>query len=398
MLEGIRVVDVSRVIAGPFATRILADLGAEVIKVEQPGSGDETRGWVRGGIGGEPTSPAFATFNPGKKSITLDLKHPPARDALVRLTESADVFIHNFRPGVTERLGIDADTLRKRNPRLVYCGISGFGESGPLAGRPGNDAIAQAYGGLMGMLGEPGRPPVRCVAPVGDLNAGYNAVVGVLGALLGRERSGTGATISTSLYESVMGMMGHYLTDYLTTGEAVGRLGSRNRFAQPNQAFPTADGYVVVSAVNDAMWRRAATAMDAPELAVDPRFAAQPDRVANQDELIRLMEEITRRHPSAHWVETFDRADVLCAPIQSIDAVVADEQARELGILTETEAETGRTRIPIVARQFRVNGDRGRPGRLSTLGEHTAQVLGELGYSADEIDQISVETPHLSST
>ncbi|WP_372349753.1 CaiB/BaiF CoA transferase family protein [Streptomyces sp. KL116D] len=393
MLDGIRVVDVSRVIAGPFATRILADLGAEVIKVEQPGSGDETRAWIRGDIAGEPTSPAFATFNPGKKSIALNLKHIPARDALVRLAESADVFIHNFRPGVVEQLGIDADTLRARNPRLVYCGISGFGETGPLARRPGNDVIAQAYGGLMGMLGEPGRPPVRCVAPVGDLNAGYNAVVGILGALLGRERSGTGATISTSLYESVMGMMGHYLTDYLATGEAVGRLGSRNRFAQPNQAFPTADGYVVVSAVNDAMWRRAAAALDAPELADDPKFATQPERVANQGELIRLMEGITRRRPSAHWVDSFDRADVLCAPIQSIDAVVTDEQARELGILTETQTENGETRIPIVARQYQVDGERGQPGRLPGLGEHTAEVLGELGYTAAEIDLISSTGP-----
>jgi crotonobetainyl-CoA:carnitine CoA-transferase CaiB-like acyl-CoA transferase len=375
-LRGIRVIDLTRVIAGPLSTQLLADFGAEVIKVEKPSGGDDSRAYSRSKLGGVDVSAVFANLNMGKKSICLDLREESDRQVLLSLVDNADVFIHNYRPGVAERMGLDAKALTDRNTRLIYCAISGFGESGPLQFRPGNDIAAQAYGGLMSLLGDGDGPPTRCPVSIADINTGYSAAIGILGALVGRGATGRGAVIGTSLLESMIGMMGHYLTDYLLTGETIGRLGSGNRFGQPNQAFRTSDGYIVLAAVNQEMWCRAAAALGGENLAEDPRFQTQRDRVVHQDALVEAIEARTCRRATSEWVDRMDSARVTCAPIRNISEVVADEQTSALGMITQ--ADYCGVSVPVVAAQLRVNGKRSARGSVPGLGEHTTEVLSDV--------------------
>jgi crotonobetainyl-CoA:carnitine CoA-transferase CaiB-like acyl-CoA transferase len=389
LLEGIRVIDLSRIISGPFTTQILAEFGAEVIKVERPPKGDESRGYVRAEVNGTPISPLFATLNSGKRSICIDLQQPAGVGVLLDLIASADVFIHNFRPGVAEKLGIDADTLRTRNHRLVYCAISGFGEMGPLQYKAANDIAGQAYGGLMSVIGEPDSTPVRCPVPVADIVAGYNAAVGILAALQGRTITGQGAVIRTSLLETVVGLMGQYITDFMVTGEPIGRMGSQNRFGQPNQAFKAADGFVVIAAVNERMWQRCAEALGGLELCSDPRFITQQDRVIHQEDLAVAITRLTENVSMKDLIARLEAVGVSCAPINDVEQLTKDEQVEALGMLTTTDYFG--VEVPIVSSQVRV--DDKRPVRMPVphLGADTSAVLAQLGYSDKKIAELAAE-------
>ena len=242
VLSGIRVIDMSRIIAGPLAAQNLADFGADVIKVERPGTGDDSRGYVRGRIDCAEVSPLFVTFNTNKRSICLDINDVTDREVLSKLIGSADVVIHNFRPGVADRLGLDAKTLREGNARLIYCSVSGFGDAGPRRNDVANDIAAQAYGGRMSIVGEPDQPPLRIPIQIADVTTGYNAALGVLAALIGRAKTGEGSIVGTSLFETVLSLMGQYFTDYAVSGVAPRPVGSQNRHGLPNRAFPTMNG------------------------------------------------------------------------------------------------------------------------------------------------------------
>jgi crotonobetainyl-CoA:carnitine CoA-transferase CaiB-like acyl-CoA transferase len=376
LLSGIRVVDLSRIIAGPWASQILSDFGADVIKIERPGTGDEARGYLRGAVDGVRVSPIFVSLNSGKRSVVIDLADAVGRDLLLQLIDGADVFLHNFRPGVVARLGLDEPTLRDRNPRLVYCAITGFGESGPLEYLPGNDIAGQAYGGLMSILGESDGVPIRCPVQVADMCAGYNAAIGILAALCGRSTSGAGANVGTSLFESVLSLMGQYVTDYAVSGVPMARLGSQNRFGQPNQAFPTADGYVVIAATGEQMWQRCTVALERPELAEDPRFVTQQDRVAHQQELAHVIEQITSRLPTAEIVERLGKHNVVAAPILGVDEIADHPQVQALGM--DGQVSFDGIDLPVMASPVRIDGE--RPDRIAVpaLGQHTDEILSAL--------------------
>ena len=274
-LAGVRVVELSRIIAGPFAAQTLADMGAEVIKVETLPRGEEGRTYGTASIDGEPISSLFVALNGGKRSIGIDFKHPDGYSLLRSLVETADVLIHNYRPGVVERLKLDFETVSVWKPDLVYCSISGFGETGPLAQRAANDIAAQAQGGLMSFTGNEGAPPARCPISIADHVTGLNGAIGILAALNERHRTGRGVKIEVALLQTMLTLTAYQLTDCMVTGFVPVPEGSGSRLGQPNQAFPTEDGWVVISATSDAMWERCCRALEAEEWIADPRFSTQ---------------------------------------------------------------------------------------------------------------------------
>ena len=300
------------------------------------------------------------------------------------LVDSADVFIHNFRPGVVERLGLDAETLRQRNPRLVYCAISGFGEMGPRRHEVANDIAAQAYGGLMSIVGEPDGAPIRVPIQIADITTGYNAAIAILAALVGRVKTGEGSTIRTSLFETVLALMGQYFVDYFVTGIPMARLGSQNRHGQPNQAFSTSDGFIVIASTGQEMWKRFVKAMEHPELGEDPRFSTLESRIAHQTELVEAILAITSQFTTEQLANRLKEHDVICAPILTIDQLVDDPQAKALNIHTAVNFEE--VKVPITGSPLRCNGERLTRGDVPSLGQHMESVMRELGSSETDIE------------
>jgi formyl-CoA transferase/CoA:oxalate CoA-transferase len=382
-LAGIRVLDLSRILSGPMATMVLADLGADVVKVENTRGGDDTRQWGPPFLGEEAAY--FLSANRNKRGICLDLKSPQGREVALRLADRADVLVENFRPGTAARLGLGYDELAARNPRLVYASVSGYGQSGPWSSRPGYDAIAQAESGMMSITGEPGGTPVRPGVATADIGAGMWAVIGILAALQARQSTGRGQYVDVSLLDGQLAWLTYVAQGYLATGAPPRPHGSAHPTIVPYQALPTADGYLMVAAGNDKLWRLFAGVVGLAGLAGDPRFATNPDRVRHRDELIPLLEAALAARGRQEWAKLLEEAGVPCAPIATVAEALDSPQAAARGMVAELEHPTvGRLRT--VGSPLRLSDT---PVALRTappvLGQHTDEVLAETGYTAAQI-------------
>ena len=377
-LSRIKVVDLSRVRAGPTCVRQLADHGAAVVKVEAPGSGDA-------GMGGPRHGPDFQNLHRNKRCMTLDLKAEQGLEVLRRLVAGADVLVENFRPDVKHRLGIGYEAMRVLNPRLVYASISGFGEDGPYRMRPGFDQIAQGMGGLMSVTGLPGQGPVRVGIPVADLTAGLFAAQGILIALLEREVSGEGQWVQTNLLAAQIAMMDFQAARWLMRGEVPGQAGNNHPTSIPTGVFATRDGHINIAAVGQPIYARLCRALGLPELITDPDFATLEARQRHRDALNARIEAVTLTATSAEWVERLEAAEVPCGPIYAMDEVFADPQVRHLG-MTPTVAHPALGEIALVGQAITLSRT---PAAIASataeLGEHTDAVLAELGYTSAEI-------------
>jgi crotonobetainyl-CoA:carnitine CoA-transferase CaiB-like acyl-CoA transferase len=382
-LTGVSVLDLTLNVAGPFCTQILGDLGADVVKVERPGRGDETRAWAPPTWNGE--SATFLALNRGKRSLALDLKAPEAGPLLGRLVARADVLVQSFRPGGADALGLGAAAARGANPRLVYCSVTAFGSRGPLRDRPGYDPMMQAYAGHMSLTGYPGQPPTRAGTSLIDMGTGMWAALAILAALRERDRTGRGCEITTALFDTALAWIPYQLLGYLASGQVPGPQGSATSMIVPYQAFPTADGHLMIAAPTDEFFRRLCQALDRADLVADPRFADNPARVRHRAALVPALEATTRTWTTAALLERLRAADVTCAPIRTLDAVVADAQTEA----SEMLAPTPHPAVPdlrTLALPIRWDGERPAPRRPPPrLGEHTAEILAGLGLSEAEI-------------
>jgi len=330
-LAGIVAVELGQSVAAPFVGQLLADLGALVIKVEKPG-GDDARAWGPPFIDGAAAT--FQALNRGKRSVVCDLRDPAQHALLTRLVlERADVVLQNMRPGQVDSLGLGAEALCARKPSLVYCNIGAFGRRGPLAERPGYDPLMQAFGGIMSVTGEPGRPPVRVGPSIVDIGTGLWAAIGIVLALYRRASSGAGGVVDVSLFETAAAWMGPFALQVLASGTLPGKQGTGQAGIVPYRAYATADGHVVVAAGNNELYRRFCTALAHPEWIDDPRFATNPDRVASAAHLDALVEPVMAGRPNAAWGSIFDAAGVPCAPVQDVGQLLAHEQVGALGLL-----------------------------------------------------------------
>jgi crotonobetainyl-CoA:carnitine CoA-transferase CaiB-like acyl-CoA transferase len=386
-LTGITVVDLTRILAGPYCTMALADAGADVVKVEEPGKGDDTRAWGPPFVEGESTY--FLSVNRGKRSLTLNLKHEEGRRILRRLVDGADVLVENFRPGTLDRLGFSYEAVRARNPRLVYASISGYGPDGPWGGKPGYDAIAQGEGGVMSITGSPGGPPTRVGASVADVLAGMTAYQGILLALLRRRETGQGGQVDVSLLESLLAPLSYHASAYLLAGQVPARLGNRHPSLAPYETFEAADGHVIVGVGNDALWRAFCAAAGQPELAADVAFQTNALRVRNYDALHARLAPVLRARSVAEWLARLEGAGVPCGRVRTVAEAIDSEQVAARGLLLEVihpRLGAGRYLGSPIHLSEAGRGSR-RPPPL--LGEHTQEVLAErLGMSAAEVEAL----------
>ena len=370
--------------AGPYCGMLLADMGARVIKVEPP-AGDSSRS-MAGTRGND--SPAFNAVNRGKQGVVLDLNHQQARDVFARLARSSDIVIENFRPGVMAKLGLDYQTLSKENPRLIYASISGHGQTGPWAHKGGFDLIAQGLSGLMSVTGHPGEAPAKVGVPITDLAAGMFALIGILGALHYRSRTGRGQHIDTSLVEAGLALSVWEATHYFTTGQVPGPIGSAHRLTAPYQAFRCADGYITIGGANDRNFTKIARVLGHPEWLADERFITNHERVQNQAALAALVDAVTRTESRAFWIEQFEQAGVPCGPILDYEDALTTPQAIAREMTVDVEHPTlGKLRAlgtPIKMSETPLNPRRRGP----LLGEHTDAVLSDAGYTDNEIEQL----------
>jgi len=386
-LSNLRVLDLTRVLAGPWCTQTLADLGADVIKVERPGSGDDTRGWgppfLKDSAGHETSDAAYyLAANRGKRSVTLDIAAPEGQAIVHKLAARSDVLVENYKVGQLAKYGLDYVTLASLNPRLIYCSITGFGQDGPYKDRAGYDFIIQGMGGFMSITGErddlPGGGPQKAGVAVSDLMTGMYATVAILAALAQRERTGAGQRIDMALFDCVVAMLANMNTNYLTTGNAPGRAGNAHANIVPYQVFAAADGHVIIAVGNDAQFAKFCEVAGHGELATDPRFARNADRVRNRAVLVPLLEQIVRARPVGFWAEALERAGIPCGPINSIAQALADPQIVARGLRVELPHPRAGS-VALVGTPIRMSAsppalDRAPP----TLGQHTDEVLREL--------------------
>jgi crotonobetainyl-CoA:carnitine CoA-transferase CaiB-like acyl-CoA transferase len=335
-LKGYRVIELGHSVAAPYGALVLAEMGAEVIKVERPGVGDDARTWGRASEAGMP--PVFRALNRNKKSVQIDLKSDAGIAQVKALAKDADALIQNLKPGLVDEIGIGPDVLTAENPRLIYVSIHAFGKTGPLAKRPGYDPLMQAFGGIMSTQGMPGGPSVRVGTSIVDMGTGLWAAMGVMAGLLRREKTGKGGIVDASLYETALGWMVYFLPMFAASGQLPPKAGSGVSMISPYQAMRTADSELVMAAGNDNLFAKLSRALGHPEWIDDARFKTNGDRVDNKPELIALIEEVTTTKPTAHWIEVMEEAGIPYAPVQTIDQVAGHEQTAALGILREDEA------------------------------------------------------------
>ncbi|CAA0097847.1 Acetyl-CoA:oxalate CoA-transferase [Starkeya nomas] len=370
-LAGLRVLDFSRMLAGPFCTALLADAGADVIKIESP-EGDDARHFAPR-VGGE--SAYFLLINRGKRSLVLDLKSEEGRCTVHALAREADVVVENFRPGVARRLGIDYETLAAINPKLVYASISGFGQEGPLSHRPAYDIIAQAMSGIMSVNGPAGSAPNRVGESIGDLIAGLQGTWAILAALHGRNRDGRGQHLDIAMVDSIVAIMITALSQYLFTGEVPGRIGNAHPISAPLDSFAAADGHLIIAVANDALFSRLAAAIGRPELAGDPRFATDIARKANEAELKAILEQWSRARSVAEAVAALEAAQVPASPILSVDQMIESVHAKARGFIRTVAHPTAGT-IPLVSQPVHFLGSGTLPmGPAPLLGQHSSEIL-----------------------
>lgn len=386
-LAGVKVLELAQIMAGPTCGTLLADMGADVIKVEKIPGGDDSRRYAEPQVNGE--SAAFMMLNRNKRSIALNLKTEGGCEVLRRLVKDADVLFENYRKGTMEKLGVGFEELRKINPALIWCSISGYGQTGPYAERGGFDLIAQGVSGIMSITGEPGGPPVKSGPPVTDINAGLLATIGIVSAYVHRLKTGEGQFVDTSLMEAGIQQTFWQSAIYFATGVSPQPTGSAHVLAAPYQAFPTSDGWINIGGANQANWERIATLVGAPELITDPRFATNSDRMANREELARLLGDHLKQRSTADWLKDLDAAGIPAGPINDIAAMAADPQtlAREM-VVELDHPKAGRTHALGLPIKFSET-----PGKVvtpaPTLGQHTREVLRDAGYADAEIDALA---------
>ncbi|MHC4816927.1 MAG: CaiB/BaiF CoA transferase family protein, partial [Planctomycetota bacterium] len=337
-LSGIRVLDLSRILAGPYATMMLGDLGAEVIKVERPGTGDDTRTWGPPFQGGE--SAYYLCCNRNKKSIVIDLKRPEGAEVVRELAKVSDVLVENFTPGIMEKLGLDYETLRKENPRLVYCSITAYGPDGPYADRPGYDMVLSAVGGLMWITGEEGRDPVKVGVAITDVVTGVHASGAIMGSLLWRERSGKGQLVDLSLLDTQVASLANIASSYLVGDKEAQRWGTAHESIVPYQVFPTKDRAVAIAVANQKMWRNFCALTGKPEWTDDPRFATNPKRVENRHVLVPLVAEVMATRGCDEWVRLLVDAAIPCGPVNNMESLFSDPQLLHRGMVAEVPHPT----------------------------------------------------------
>ena len=387
ILSGITVLDLTRVMSGPYCTLMLADMGARVIKIEHPRRGDDTRAWGPPFVGGE--SVYFLSVNRNKESVTVDFKDPDGRRILDALLERADVLVENFQPGTLQRLGLDYASLAPRLPRLIYASISGYGHTGPLKELPGYDAVAQAEGGLMSVTGDPNGPPYRLGLPIADLVAGLFAAQGVLLALLARAATGRGRHVDISMLDSVAGLLTYQAANYLATGDNPPRMGNAHASIVPYGTFETRDGQLMLAVGNDEQWRRFCAAADVPDLAADERFSTNPRRVTNRDQLWPLVTRVLKTRDRDDWTARLRQAAVPCGPVRTIGEMMTDPQLEARGMIASMRhPAAGNLRLmgnPVKVSDTPSVEDTPAP----LLGQHTEAILTkELGISPDEAREL----------
>jgi len=384
-LAGLRVLELARILAGPWAGQILADLGADVIKVERKGTGDDTRGWgppfVEGADGSHLGAAYFHATNRGKRSIELDFESEDGRRIVKKLAARSDVLIENFKVGGLAKFGLDYASLSKDNPRLIYCSVTGFGQTGPYAARAGYDLMAQGMGGIMDLTGTPDGEPQRAGVPVADIFTGIYSVVGILAALIERGRSGRGCQVDTALVDSQVGVLANQALNYLVSGKVPKRIGNAHPNIVPYQVFPVADGHVIIATGNDSQFAKLCGVLGEPDISGEPSYRANSDRLQHREELIARLSTLTRRWPGAELLAKLESVQVPAGPINPLDQVFADPQVVHRGMRIDPPSAAAKTgtipgvRTPIVIGGRPMAAERPSP----RLGEHTAEVLREIG-------------------
>ena len=383
-LQGIKVIELAQIMAGPTCGMLLADMGADVIKVEKLPGGDDTRSYSQPNINGE--SAAFMILNRNKRGIAVNLKKPGGLEVVKRLLADADVVTENYRKGTLERLGLGYEVLEKLNPRLIYCAVSGYGRTGPYADKGGFDLIAQGFAGIMSITGEPGGPPAKSGTSIADINAGILAALGIVSALVARATTGRGQVVETSLMEAAVQQTYWQSAIFFATGQNSGPTGSAHILTAPYQAFPTADGWINIGGANQSNWERIVKVIARPELAADPRFLTNTDRMKNLGALTPLLAEELKARSSAHWIGEFEAAGVPVGPVNKIGDMLADPQIAAREMVVEVDHPRA-GRVKTLGTPIKFSGTPGAITRAAPLlGEHTREILTTLGYSKSEID------------
>ena len=385
-LDGIKVLDLSRALAGPYCTMMLADMGAEVIKVEMPGTGDDSRAWGPPFVEGE--SAYFMSINRNKKSITLDMKGSKAIEIIIKLIKGSDVLVENFRPGAMERLGLAYQQVKAVNPRLVYCSISGFGQNGPYRMLPGFDQVLQGMGGLMSITGEPDGPPVKVGVPIADITAGMFAAYGIAIALFTREKTGSGQMVDISLLDSQVALLTYRAGSFFASGEIPRRVGSGHPVIVPYQAFKARDVYINIAVGNDQLWGKFCKAVGLEGIVNDPRFATNAKRVQNRDEVVKAVGDLIATKNGEEWLKILTDAGIPCGPIYTVDKIFSDPQVIHRQMVAELHHPKAGT-IKVTGNPVKLSDTPGEPSVAPPLlGQHTQEVLEGLGYSAKEIEEL----------